>query len=148
MNKKILILGIIGTSVILILNVNNSWAGKYSGISAALSGMAEDLKTQREREEAVAQAQAVARYQQQLNQGSNQGQEKIFSSVGYSDAVTAQNAYNDFVAGRQNFNGEMFTLNRVQDMSYYSLYNSLQVRQLTNVLQGADGRYYIVVRLQ
>ena len=82
-----------------------------------------------------------------LKQGS-QSLEKIFSVVGYQDAETAQNAYNDFVAGRQNFNGVMFTLNKAQNSPYFSLYNSLQVRQLTTVMQGSDGRYFIVIRLQ
>lgn len=148
------------------------WSLESGRYTPALRALAERLRQEREAEEATAQAQAAAQYQQQLNQeniataaaaaasavaqyqqqqlnqGSSQGQAKIFSSVVYSDAVTAQNAYNDFVAGRQIFNGEMFTLNQIQDASYYSLYNSLQVRQLTTVLQGADGRYYIVVRLQ
>lgn len=128
--------------------------GRAGALASTISKVAEQLKTERETEEAMAQAQALAQYQyqlqqqQQLNQGSSQGQAKIFSSVVYLDAVTAQNAYNDFLAGRQIFNGEMFTLNQIQDASYHSLYDSLQVRQLTAVLQSADGRYYIVVRLQ
>lgn len=134
-----------------------SGGGQYSGITAALNRYSEILEQERETKDAIAEAQAVAQYQyqlqsqlqqQQLNQGSGQGQAKIFSSIVYSDVATAQNAYNDFVAGTQNFNGEMFTLNQIQDTSYHSLYDSLQVMQLTTVLQGADGRYYIVLRLQ
>lgn len=124
--------------------------GQWSGVASGLNEINQQYQQQ---QQAQAYDQSVAQYQQQTyqqqqNQGNTQGWEKIFSIVAFSDIGSAQNAYDEFTTGRQNFNGTMFTLNIVKNEAYYSVFNSLQVGQFTTVYQGTDGKYYITRRIQ